>query len=114
VPFALLFGVVGVVAATAVGLVAGSLYFVVLCNRVADLQQQWVPRRWTLAIALGVVVTVLCELPIVGLRWHGVLPFMLAGLPVPAGLAVATLVGMGPVRKQAVPVAAVSSSGGAR
>jgi O-antigen/teichoic acid export membrane protein len=114
VPFALLFGVVGVVAATAVGLVAGSLYFVVLCNRVADLHQQWVPRRWTLAIALGVVVTVLCELPIVGLRWHGVLPFMLAGLPVPAGLAVATLVGMGPVRKQAVPVAAVSSSGGAR
>lgn len=43
VPLALLFGVVGVVAATAVGLVAGSLYFVVLCGRVTDLRPQTLP-----------------------------------------------------------------------
>ncbi|WP_370081512.1 polysaccharide biosynthesis C-terminal domain-containing protein [Streptacidiphilus sp. MAP12-16] len=91
VPLALLFGVVGVVAATAVGLVAGSLYFVVLCGRVAELHRQPIPGRWVLAIALAVLVAVAGELPIVGTGWHGTVPFMLAGLPAAAGLSVAAI-----------------------
>ncbi|MEZ0089003.1 polysaccharide biosynthesis C-terminal domain-containing protein [Streptacidiphilus sp. EB129] len=92
VPLALMFGVVGVVAATAIGLVAGSLYFVVLCGRVAELHRQRIPLRWILAIALAVLVAVAGELLVAGTGWHGMAPLTLAGLPVVAGLVVAAIV----------------------
>ncbi|MGH3949459.1 MAG: lipopolysaccharide biosynthesis protein, partial [Pseudonocardiaceae bacterium] len=56
VPMAYLFGVIGVVAATVIGLLAGSLYFVVLCRRLADLRERRLPVRWALGTGLGVVV----------------------------------------------------------
>ncbi|WP_437073619.1 lipopolysaccharide biosynthesis protein [Streptomyces sp. enrichment culture] len=91
VPFALLWGVVGVVLATAVGVAAGSLYFVALCRR-AGLRRGdgRLPRRWLPATALAAALAVLGDLLVLELGWHGVLPLLLAGLPVLAGLAAAT------------------------
>ncbi|MFJ9114877.1 lipopolysaccharide biosynthesis protein [Streptomyces sp. NPDC102394] len=89
VPLTLLFGVVGVVLATAIGITAGSLYFVHLCRRLADLRDVGLPRRWLPATVLAVVMAVSGALPVLWLGWHGVLPLLLAGLPVLAGLAAA-------------------------
>ncbi|MDH6108518.1 O-antigen/teichoic acid export membrane protein [Kitasatospora sp. MAP12-15] len=89
VPFALAFGMLGVVAATAVGLVAGSAYFVLLCRRFTGPRERRVSARWSLVAALAATVTLAGELPVVLTGWHGTLPLLLAGLPVLAGLAVA-------------------------
>jgi O-antigen/teichoic acid export membrane protein len=87
VPFAVLFGAVGVVAATAAGLAAASLYFVRLCGRVANLHDQLPSLRWLLATAFAVAVTVLGELLVRYTDLHGVLALMLAGVPALVGLA---------------------------
>ena len=92
VPFAVLFGLVGVVAATVVGLLASSLYFVVLCRRIAGLRDRRLTLRWAGATALGAIATVLGELLVLRLEWHGLVPLLLAGLPVLAGLLVAVAV----------------------
>ncbi|MFI9828598.1 lipopolysaccharide biosynthesis protein [Streptomyces sp. NPDC051913] len=89
VPLTLLFGVVGVVLATAVGLTAGSAYFVVLCRRLAGLRERRLPRHWPAATALAAAIAVLGNLMVLRLDVHGVLPLLLAGLPVLVGLAVA-------------------------
>ncbi|MGF1431195.1 lipopolysaccharide biosynthesis protein [Kitasatospora sp. LaBMicrA B282] len=99
VPLALAFGTVGVVAATAVGLVAGSLRFVALCRPLlgadperpaaADRPAGRLRLRPVVAGAAAVAVTVGGELPLLRLGWHGLLPLLLAGLPVLAGLTVA-------------------------
>ncbi|MFG2497184.1 lipopolysaccharide biosynthesis protein [Streptomyces sp. NPDC048441] len=94
VPLALLFGVTGVVLATTIGLLAGSLYFVVLCRRVSDLHEQRLPGHWAAATGAGVVVTAVGELLVTRLGWHGVLPTLLAGVPVLAGLATAAALGV--------------------
>ena len=90
VPLTLLFGVVGVVLATSIGLMAGSLYFVFLCRRHVGLREQPLPGRWVPATALAVVVACLGELLVLAAGWHGALPLLLAGLPVLAGLAAAS------------------------
>jgi O-antigen/teichoic acid export membrane protein len=89
VPLTLLFGVLGVVLATAIGLIAGSLYFVVLCRRFAGLRERRLPKRWLPATAMAAAMAVLGDLLILRLGWHGALPLLLAGLPVLAGLAAA-------------------------
>lgn len=89
VPLTIAFGVVGVVLATSVGLMAGALYFVVLCRRLADLREQHLPKRWVPATALAVITAVLGDFLVLRLGWHGALPLLLAGLPVLAGLALA-------------------------
>ncbi|MGW2381898.1 lipopolysaccharide biosynthesis protein [Streptomyces sp. NPDC001658] len=91
VPLTIAFGVVGVVLATSLGLVAGSLYFVVLCRRLAGLREQRLPRRWVPATALAVTTAVVGDLLVLRLGWHGALPLLLAGLPVAAGLTLAWL-----------------------
>ncbi len=90
VPLALLFGVVGVVLATAIGITAGSLYFVVLCRRLAGLRDRRLPKRWLPATGLAVVTAGLGELLVLQSGWQGVLPLLLAGLPVLIGLAAAS------------------------
>ncbi|MDQ0597444.1 O-antigen/teichoic acid export membrane protein [Streptomyces canus] len=89
VPLTLVFGVVGVVLATSVGLMAGSTYFVVLCRRLAGLRERRLPRRWLLATAAAASVAVLGNLLVLRVGWHGVLPLLLAVLPVLVGLATA-------------------------
>ncbi|MDX3451810.1 polysaccharide biosynthesis C-terminal domain-containing protein [Streptomyces sp. ME02-8801-2C] len=89
VPLTMLFGVVGVVLATSIGLMTGSLYFVVLCRRLADLHEQRLPKRWVPATGLAVITAGLGELLVLRLGWHGALPLLLAGLPVLVGLGVA-------------------------
>ncbi|WP_441249446.1 lipopolysaccharide biosynthesis protein [Kitasatospora sp. McL0602] len=95
VPLALLFGVVGVVAATAIGLIAGSWYFVVLCRRLAGLHEQRAPRRWAYATGLAVLVTAAGELPVARSGWHGTAALLLTGLPALAGLALLAAVAVG-------------------
>ncbi|XUL86466.1 lipopolysaccharide biosynthesis protein [Streptomyces galilaeus] len=89
VPLTLLFGVLGVVLATAIGLTAGSVYFVVLCRRFAGLRERRLPKRWLPVTALAAAMAGLGDLLILRLGWHGALPLLLAGLPVLAGLATA-------------------------
>ncbi|MEV0219659.1 oligosaccharide flippase family protein [Streptomyces sp. NPDC050704] len=87
VPLTLLFGVVGVVLATTVGLLAGSWYFVVLCRRLTGPGERRLPRHWLSVTVLAAVPAGLGNLLVLRLEWHGVLPLLLAGLPVLAGLA---------------------------
>jgi len=92
VPMTLALGIVGVVVATAVGLIAGSLYFVALCRRAAGLHERRLPRRWLPTTLAAAAVAGLGDLLVLELGWHGVLPVLLAGVPVLAGLAFAALV----------------------
>ncbi|MFI7007322.1 lipopolysaccharide biosynthesis protein [Streptomyces sp. NPDC050145] len=94
VPLALLLGVTGVVLATTIGLLAGTAYFVVLCRREAGLREQRLPGGWAAATGAAVVVTAVGELLVTRLGWHGVLPALLAGVPVLAGLATAAALGV--------------------
>ncbi|MFF3615427.1 lipopolysaccharide biosynthesis protein [Streptomyces sp. NPDC002580] len=89
VPLVLLFGVMGVVLATAIGIVAGSVYFVVLCRRLAGLRERRLPARWWPATSAAALVACLGNLLVLRLGWHGVLPLVLAGLTVLGGLALA-------------------------
>jgi len=93
IPFALLFGAVGVVTATALGLVLGSLYFIRLCRQVAALNEQLPSSRWLLATATAAAVTVLGELVVRRIDLHGGPALVLAGLPALVGLALTIVVG---------------------
>lgn len=103
VPLTLLFGVIGVVLATAIGLIVGSLYFVVLCRRLAGLRERRLPKRWLPATVLAAVMAGFGDLLILRLGWHGALPLLLAGLPVLAGLAAASALMLREVAAHRVP-----------
>ncbi|WP_189786901.1 lipopolysaccharide biosynthesis protein [Streptomyces capitiformicae] len=89
VPLTLLFGVVGVVLATSIGIMIGSLYYVVICRRLADLRERRLPERWLRATGLAVITAGLGEFLVLRLGWHGAQALLLAGLPVLAGLGIA-------------------------
>lgn len=91
VPLALLLGVVGVVVATAIGITVGSAYFVVLCRREAGLRERRLPGRWLPATASATAIALAGDLLVLRSGAHGVLPLLLAGLPVLAGLGAAAL-----------------------
>jgi O-antigen/teichoic acid export membrane protein len=81
VPLVLLFGVVGVVAATAVAGMVASVYFVYLCRGQEQLPVVLPDRRWWLLAAAAVAVTVAGELAIVYTDFHGFLALALTGIP---------------------------------
>jgi O-antigen/teichoic acid export membrane protein len=87
VPFAVAFGVIGVVAATAVGLTVASAYFVRLC-RPLGLRDRLPGWRWWAAIILAVPTTIAGEFALSLTGWHGTVPLLVAGLPALAGLGV--------------------------
>ena len=88
VPMALLFGVVGVVAATAAAGVLASVYFVSLCRRKERLPTVLPDRRWWLVAAAAAALTVAGELAIVYTDFHGFLALALTGLPALVGWAI--------------------------
>lgn len=88
VPFALLGGVVGVVAATAVTGVIASAYFVVLCRREEQLAGHLLGWHWWELAGVAAAVTVAGELAIVYTDLHGFSALALTGLPALAALAV--------------------------
>ena len=87
VPLALLFGVVGVVTATAVAGVIASVYFVALCRREEQLPRVALDTRWWL-LAAAAAVTVAGELAIVYTGFHGFLALALTGIPALVGWAI--------------------------
>jgi lipopolysaccharide/colanic/teichoic acid biosynthesis glycosyltransferase/O-antigen/teichoic acid export membrane protein len=87
VPFAIVFGVVGVVGATAAGLVVASGYFVRLC-RPLGLRDRLPGWRFWVAIILAVAVTAAGEFAVSLTGWHGTAPLLVAGVPALAGLGV--------------------------
>ena len=88
IPLALLFGVVGVVAATAFAGVVASVYFVRLCGLKEGLPTQLPNRRWWLLAAAASAVAIVGELAIVYTGFHGFLALALAGIPALAGWAI--------------------------
>jgi O-antigen/teichoic acid export membrane protein len=88
VPFALLFGVVGVVSATAVGGVVASVYYVSLCRRKERLPRILPDRRWWLLAAAATPLTVAGELAIVYTGYHGFLALALSAVPALIGWAI--------------------------
>jgi len=82
------FGVMGVVAGTALGLIGGSLYFIALCRRAAGLREARLPMRWYPVTVAGGVVTLGGELLVRWVGASGVGGLLLACLPVLAGLGV--------------------------
>ncbi len=86
VPLALLFGVLGVVTATAVAGMVASVYFVGLCRREERLPVIMLNRGWWLLAAAA--VTVAGELAIVYADFHGFLALALTGIPALAGWAI--------------------------
>jgi O-antigen/teichoic acid export membrane protein len=88
VPLVLLFGVVGVVTATAVAGTIASVYFVFLCRGKEGLPAVLPDRRWVLLAVAAVAVTVGGELAIISTGWHGFLALALAGIPALAGWAI--------------------------
>jgi O-antigen/teichoic acid export membrane protein len=90
VPLALAFGVVGVVTATAIALISSSLYFIRICRPLAIRDR--LPRSgWWPAIALAAAVTILGELGVRQIGWHGPLAVAVAGVAALLGLAVVVL-----------------------
>jgi O-antigen/teichoic acid export membrane protein len=87
IPLALLAGVVGVVAATAVTGIVASIYFVALCHRTERLGIVLPSRHWWTLAAAAVGLTAAGELLIVYTGLHGFLALALTGLPALAGLA---------------------------
>jgi O-antigen/teichoic acid export membrane protein len=90
VPLALIFGVVGVVIATAVALTSASVYFVWLC-RPFGVRDRLPALRWWPAIALAGCVTAAGEAGVRSLDWHGPLAVAAAGVPALLGLALLAL-----------------------
>jgi O-antigen/teichoic acid export membrane protein len=80
-PLALLFGVLGVVAATAVAGMVASVYFVFLCRAKEGLPIIRLDTRWWLLAAAAGSLTVAGELAIVYTAYHGFLALVLSGLP---------------------------------
>ncbi|HZA88856.1 MAG TPA: oligosaccharide flippase family protein [Solirubrobacterales bacterium] len=91
VPLVLLFGVVGVVTATAVAGTVASVYFVVLCRNREGLPSIVPGRRLWLPAAAAVALTVAGELAIVYTGFHGFLALALAGVPALAGWAIVAM-----------------------
>jgi lipopolysaccharide/colanic/teichoic acid biosynthesis glycosyltransferase/O-antigen/teichoic acid export membrane protein len=87
VPFAVAFGVVGVVAATAVALAVASVYFIRLC-RPLELRDRLPGRRCWAAIVLAAAVAAAGEFAFSLAGWHGTIPLLVAGVPALAGLGV--------------------------
>jgi O-antigen/teichoic acid export membrane protein len=87
VPMALLFGVVGVVTATAVAGIVASVYFVALCRSEEDLPAVQPDARWWLLAAAGATVTVAGELALVYADVHGFVALALSGVPPVVALA---------------------------
>ena len=87
VPLAIAFGVVGVVGATAAGLVVASGYFVRLC-RPLGLRDRLPGWRYWAAIILAVAVTAAGEFALSLAGWHGTAALLVAGVPALAGLGV--------------------------
>jgi O-antigen/teichoic acid export membrane protein len=81
VPLVLLFGVVGVVAATAVAGIVASVYFVYLCRGEERLPAVLPDRRWWLLAAGAAALTVAGELAIVYTDFHGFAALALTGIP---------------------------------
>ena len=81
VPLALLFGVLGVVGATALGGIVASVYFTALCRREEQLPTLLPNGRWVALVAAGVAVTVAGELAILSTGLHGFLALALTGIP---------------------------------
>jgi O-antigen/teichoic acid export membrane protein len=91
IPLALVAGVIGVVAATALTGIAASLYFVALCRRSEQLGVVVPERRWWGLAALAGGLTAVGELAIVESDLHGFLALALAALPALFALAIWTL-----------------------
>lgn len=89
VPLALMFGVVGVVTATAIALSSASLYFAWLCRQF-DIRDRRPHPSWLPAIAVGAAVTLLGALAVSHTDWHG--PLAAAAVGIPALVGVATVV----------------------
>jgi lipopolysaccharide/colanic/teichoic acid biosynthesis glycosyltransferase len=87
VPFAIAFGVIGVVAATAVALAVASAYFIQLCHPLGlrDRLPGWL--CWA-AIILAAAVAAAGEFAFSLVGWHGTLALLVAGVPALAGLGV--------------------------
>jgi O-antigen/teichoic acid export membrane protein len=81
VPLALLFGLLGVVGATAVAGIVASLYFVSLCRDTERLPAIRPPRRWWLMAAVAAALTVAGELAVVSTGFHGFLALVISGVP---------------------------------
>jgi O-antigen/teichoic acid export membrane protein len=88
VPLVLLFGVVGVVSATAIAGAVASVYFVFLCRGREGLPAVRPDRRLIVLAAAAVAVTVAGELAIVYTGFHGFLALALTGVPALAGWAI--------------------------
>jgi O-antigen/teichoic acid export membrane protein len=89
IPLLLLFGVVGVVAATALAGIVASVYFVLLCSREERLPTMLPGQRWWLLTAAAVALTVAGELAIVHFAdFHGFLALALSGVPALAAWAI--------------------------
>jgi O-antigen/teichoic acid export membrane protein len=88
VPLALLFGVQGVVSATASAGIVASVYFVLLCRRKERLPIVVPDTRWWLIAALAVGVTLAGELAILTTNLEGFGALALSGLPALAGWAI--------------------------
>jgi O-antigen/teichoic acid export membrane protein len=82
VPLAVLFGVLGVVGATAAAGIVASVYFVSLCRRTERLAAIRIHTRWWLMAGVAGLVTLMGELAIVYTDFHGFLALMLTGVPV--------------------------------
>jgi O-antigen/teichoic acid export membrane protein len=106
-PFALIFGVAGVVAATAIALTGASLYFAWLCRQFGIRDRPPHP-SWLPAIAIGATVTVLGALAIRETNWHGPLAAASVGVPALLGLAAIVL----PLRLVAARAKSHRSEGG--
>jgi O-antigen/teichoic acid export membrane protein len=106
-PFALIFGVTGVVAATAIALTGASLYFARLCRQFGIRDRPPHP-GWLPAIAMGAAVTVLGALAVRETNWHGPLAAATVGVPALVGLATIVL----PLRLVAARAKSPRSEGG--
>ncbi len=81
IPFVILFGIIGVVSATALAGASAATYFVLLCRREENLPILLPERRWWLLVAAGALITLVGELAIFHTGLHGYLALALTGVP---------------------------------